>query len=317
MDLRELPGLAEDYPAYQELKKAVAAGGVTQLEGLPVPAKGWLLAQLQRETGRPLVIITYNAEQAGRLCADLARYGVAEDELTNLVSSTETLIFAEGAPDLGQTGQRVAALQKLAHGQARVTVGPIGALASADGAARTAQRPARTACRRRDVDIGQLEKSLVAFGYERVEAVEQAGQWTRRGGILDIFPGDARLPFRMDFFGDDIESIRPFDVETQRSVGKVEALLIAAVREIPYEDGAVAEATARSAARTAGPGSGACARPIWMTGARNTRSGWKSAWKATSPRCVRTSILTRWSITCPICIPMPSARWTICPPMPC
>ena len=70
-------------------------------------------------------------------------------------------------------------------------------------------------------DLGALEKSLLGFGYERVEAVEQAGQWTRRGGILDMFPGDAALPFRMDFFGDDIESIRPFDVETQRSVGKV------------------------------------------------------------------------------------------------
>ena len=245
MDLRQLPGLADDYPAYQELKKAVTAGGVTQMEGLPVPAKGWLQAQLQRDTGRPLVVITYNAEQASRICADLARYGVAEDELTNLVSSTETLIFSEGAPDLGQTGQRVAALQKLAHGQARVTVGPIG------GWLQRTVRPQSLQNRRvqmavgETVDIGHLEKSLVAFGYERVEAVEQAGQWTRRGGILDLFPGDARLPFRIDFFGDEIESIRPFDVETQRSVGTAEALLISAVREIPYEDRAVAEATSR------------------------------------------------------------------------
>jgi transcription-repair coupling factor (superfamily II helicase) len=245
MDLRELPGLAEDYPAYRELKKAVARGGVTQLEGLPVPAKGWLLAQLQRDTNRPLVVISYNAEQAARLAADLARYGVEEDALTSLVSSTETLIFAEGAPDLAQTGQRIAALQQIAQGSARVMVGPIGAWLQ-----RTV-RPDLIKDRRVElpvgeaVDIASLEKSLVDFGYERVEAVEQAGQWTRRGGILDIFPGDAALPFRVDFFGDDIESIRPFDVETQRSVGKVEALTVAAVREIPYEDAAVAEAVAR------------------------------------------------------------------------
>ena len=245
MDLRELPGLAEDYPAYQELKKAVARGGVTQLEGLPVPAKGWLLAQLQRDTDKPLVVISYNAEQAQRLAADLARYGVEEDALTSLVSSTETLIFAEGAPDLAQTGQRVAALQKMAQGTARVTVGPIGAWLQ------RAVTPALIRDRRVElrvgeaVDIGQFERSLVGFGYERVEAVESAGQWTRRGGILDIFPGDASLPFRVDFFGDDIESIRPFDVETQRSVGKAEALTVAAVREVPYEDAAVAEAIAR------------------------------------------------------------------------
>ncbi len=245
MDLRELPGLAEDYPAYQELKKSVAEGGVTQLEGLSLPAKAWLLAQLQRETNRPIAVVTYNAEQATRLCADLARYGVADDELASLVSSTETLIFAEGAPDLGQTGMRVAALQKLAHGQARVVVGPIGAFLQ-----RTV-RPDLLKDRRLQfnagatVDIAGIERTLVEFGYERVEAVEQAGQWTRRGGILDIFPGDARRPSRIDFFGDEIESIRLFDVETQRSSGKVESLEVCAVREIPYSDDSVREAVAR------------------------------------------------------------------------
>ncbi len=245
MDLRELPGLAEDYPAYQQLRKAVARGGVTQLEGLPVPAKGWLLAQLQRDTDRPVVVLSYNAEQAARLAADLARYGVEADALTSLVSSTETLIFAEGAPDLAQTGKRVAALQQMARGTARVTVGSIGAWLQ------RAVRPELIQDRRITltvggaVDIGDFERSLVGFGYERVEAVEAAGQWTRRGGILDIFPGDAALPFRVDFFGDDIESIRPFDVETQRSVGKAETLLVAAVREVPYEDAAVAEAISR------------------------------------------------------------------------
>ena len=245
MDLRELPGLAEEYPAYQELKKAVAHGGVTQLEGLPVPAKGWLLAQLQRDLNRPLVVISYNDEQAQRLAADLARYGVEEDALTTLVSSTETLIFAEGAPDLAQTGRRVAALQQIAHGSARVAIGPIGAWLQRTVRPKLLKDRRVTLTVGETADLSALEKSLFASGYERVEAVEQPGQWTRRGGILDIFPGDALLPFRVDFFGDDIESIRPFDVETQRSVGKAETLTVAAVREVPFEKEAVAEAVAR------------------------------------------------------------------------
>ncbi len=245
MDLRELPGLTDDYPAYQKLKDAVKAGGVTQLEGLPVPAKGWLLAQLQRELDRPLVVISYNSDQAGRLAADLARYGVEGDALISLPATTETLIFAEGAPDLAQTGQRVAALQQLALGTAKVTVGPIGAWLQ-----RTV-RPELLKDRRavltvgETVEIDSLERSLAEFGYDRVEAVEQPGQWTRRGGILDIFPGDGRLPLRVDFFGDDIESIRPFDVETQRSVGTSESVIVAPVREVPFEDAAVAEAVSR------------------------------------------------------------------------
>jgi len=245
MDLRELPGLAEDYPAYLELREAVKTGGVTQLEGLSLPAKGWMLAQLQRDTDRPLVVVSYNAEQAGRLCADLARYGVAEDELTQLPSSTETLIFAEGAPDLALLGSRVAALQKLAHGQARVTVGDVGAWLQRTVSPQRLQNRRVALSVGETVDIGTLEKTLLEYGYERVEAVEQAGQWTRRGGILDLFPGDARLPFRVDFFGDDIESIRPFEVESQRSVGKVESLSIAAVRELPWDDAAITGAVAR------------------------------------------------------------------------
>ena len=136
------PALADDYPAYQKLKDAVAAGGVTQLEGLPVPAKGWLLAQLQRELDRPLVVISYNSDQAGRIAADLARYGVEGDALISLPSTTETLIFAEGAPDLALTGQRVAALQKLALGTAKITVGPIGAWLQRTVQPGAAERPA-------------------------------------------------------------------------------------------------------------------------------------------------------------------------------
>ena len=150
MDLRELPGLAEDYPAYQKLKDALAVGGVTQLEGLPVPAKGWLLAQLGRELGRPLAVISYNSEQAGRLAADLARCGVEEDALISLPSTTETLIFAEGAPDLGQTGQRGRGLAAACarHGESDRRANR--RMASAHGAAGAAQRPARHAGRERD-----------------------------------------------------------------------------------------------------------------------------------------------------------------------
>ena len=245
MDLRELPGLADDYPAYQKLKDALAAGGVTQLEGLPVAAKGWLLAQLGRELGRPLAILSYNSEQAGRLAADLARYGVEGDALISLPSTTETLIFAEGAPDLAQTGQRVAALQQLALGAAKVTVGPVGAWLQRTVSPELLKDRRVTLAVNEMVAIEDLEKSLTEFGYDRVEAVEQPGQWTRRGGILDVFPGDARLPLRVDFFGDDIESIRPFDIETQRSVGASESVVLAPVREVPFEDEAVAQAISR------------------------------------------------------------------------
>src|SRR4051812_18380217 len=116
MDVSKLPTLVEDLPAYLEWKSYVGAGGVVQIDGLPVAAKSLLLAQLHADTGRPIVVVTYNADQAARLWADLSRYGLSDEDLTLLPSSADTLIFAEGAPDLGVLGRRTAALQKLARG---------------------------------------------------------------------------------------------------------------------------------------------------------------------------------------------------------
>ena len=308
MDLRELPGLAEDYPAYQQLKEAVKTGGIIQLEGLPVPAKGWLLAQLQRDLDRPLVVISYTSDQAARLAADLARYGVEGDALISLPSSTETLIFAEGAPDLSQTGMRVAALQQLARGTARVTVGPIGAWLQRTVHPELLQDRRVTLTVNETVEISDLEKSLTGFGYDRVEAVEQPGQWTRRGGILDIFPGDARLPLRVDFFGDDIESIRPFDVETQRSVGTTDSVVIAPVREVPFEDDAVAEAVARLKRELP-------VRAAALKKANLDKRGLEHAERLEERIEVDIAQLqahitfdSLWNTTCRICIPTPSAR---------
>jgi transcription-repair coupling factor (superfamily II helicase) len=243
MDLQTLPSLAEDYPAYRQLKKELNAGGIIQLEGVPVTAKGWMLAQLARETGRPIALVTYNADQAQRLADDLQTYGVGEDAQALLTSATDTLIFHEGAPDAGILGRRAAALQRLARGEAQVIVGPIGAWLQRTVTPELIQDRRVALTTGETVDLATIQKTLVELGYERVEAVEQPGQWTRRGDILDVFPGDTNWPFRVDFFGDEIEAIRPFDPETQRSSGRQESLTIRPIREVPYEAEAVARAT--------------------------------------------------------------------------
>jgi transcription-repair coupling factor (superfamily II helicase) len=239
MDLRELPALAEDLPTYHELKKQADAGGVIQVEGLSATTKSFLLAQLHRETGRPVVIITYNAETAQRFSTDLQKFGVSAAHMLNLAASTDTLIFAEGAPDLGVLGRRIAGLQAMTSGAPEVIVGPIGAFLQLTVPPEVLLERVFIVSSGETLEVGEIERRLTEFGYDRVEAVEGPGQWTRRGGIVDVFPGDAAKPFRIDFFGDEIESIRPFDVESQRSFGKVESATVRAVREIPLTDAVV------------------------------------------------------------------------------
>ena len=81
-----------------------------------------------------------------------------------------------------------------------------------------------------------LQNSLYAFGYERVEIVENKGQYSIRGGILDIFSPLYDSPYRIEFFGDEVDSIRNFDIESQKSLQKFEAFEIYPCREFVIDD---------------------------------------------------------------------------------
>lgn len=76
------------------------------------------------------------------------------------------------------------------------------------------------------LDMEQIKKQLVALGYERNDWVDGIGQFTIRGGILDIFPMSSECPYRVELWGDEIDSIRSFDVESQRSIENIDCLSI-------------------------------------------------------------------------------------------
>jgi transcription-repair coupling factor (superfamily II helicase) len=89
------------------------------------------------------------------------------------------------------------------------------------------------------VPLDELTTWLVEHGFQRMEAVELPGEFSVRGGILDVFSSDAEVPYRLEFFGDDIESIRQFAPETQRSLAELEAVELTAAdpRRIQVEEG--------------------------------------------------------------------------------
>jgi transcription-repair coupling factor (superfamily II helicase) len=77
-------------------------------------------------------------------------------------------------------------------------------------------------------DLDELMAWLVDHGFQRMDAVEMPGEFAQRGGILDVFSADAEMPYRIEFFGDEIDSIRQFSPESQRSLGAVPAVEITA-----------------------------------------------------------------------------------------
>lgn len=85
------------------------------------------------------------------------------------------------------------------------------------------------------VDLQELGYKLIKCGYERMDMVESKGQFSIRGGIMDIFPPISSVPFRIELFGDEIDSIRTFNAESQRSIERVETIEVFPAKEIILE----------------------------------------------------------------------------------
>ncbi|MEQ9367530.1 MAG: transcription-repair coupling factor [Coleofasciculus chthonoplastes F3-SA18-01] len=94
-------------------------------------------------------------------------------------------------------------------------------------------------------DIKDIDNQLARLGYDRVPLVEMEGQWSRRGDIVDIFPVAAELPVRLEWFGDELEQLREFDPATQRSLDKIEQLVLTPTDFSPIITDALSEAQAQ------------------------------------------------------------------------
>ena len=117
-----------------------------------------------------------------------------------------------------------------------------------------------------------LVEHLVTVGYTRVDVVEMPGQVTVRGGILDVYSPEMERPVRIDFFGDEIESMRRFDPETQRSSSAVDEVLLLPLTETPATEELLGAINARlTQARNAERGG--CGRAAGECGQRDDLSG--------------------------------------------
>ena len=87
-----------------------------------------------------------------------------------------------------------------------------------------------------EVDFKELSKILVEAGYDRVDVVEGKGEFSLRGGLLDLFPTNSIYPYRIELFGDEIDSIRTFNTESQRSIEKVNSIEVFPAKEIIIDD---------------------------------------------------------------------------------
>ena len=197
------------------------------LAGAPTTSTGSGQAQVH-------FILTPNQERAESLFADLgAIFGTEGDEPPlYLCPSLESLLYEETSPDYQLIRDRMTVLARLASGAPTILI------ATPDAALHRTLPPALLRASTRvvqagdSIDPGALSSWLALAGYARAAMVEQPGQFSQRGGVLDIFPSTENEPVRLEFFGDEIESLRPFDPATQRSKGVSGAVTLYPAREV-------------------------------------------------------------------------------------
>jgi transcription-repair coupling factor (superfamily II helicase) len=157
----------------------------------------------------------------------------------------DVLPFENLSPHPEIQEQRAATLWKMATGAASVVIAPVEAAAM-----KLFPRPfyaglAQFLRRGEEVDVETLLAHLSSVGYTPMDIVEMPGQYTRRGGILDIYSPEADRPVRFEFFGDEIETIRKFDPETQRSSAPLDEALLLPLTETPVSERLLATIHAR------------------------------------------------------------------------
>ncbi|HET8657363.1 MAG TPA: transcription-repair coupling factor [Longimicrobiaceae bacterium] len=193
------------------------------VDGLAGSAPALLVAALHRSRPERLWVIVANSPDAAEhATADLET--ILGEEAVSLYPQRESLPYETAEPHREIGGLRVEALEALLAGRASILVTTARALQERSPAVAglaALQLELRAGERARPAEI--VER-LEQMGFERVATVEEVGQFALRGGILDVYAFGSPEPARIEFWGDEIESIRHFDVLTQLSVGTVEGV---------------------------------------------------------------------------------------------
>ena len=239
--VRELVADLEHSVAFERVRRHLAGGtGRRRVSGLTSTARALYLPYFVRAGQAPALVLVSDNKAAEALYAAV----LAACELTGALESDEVLRlpahdvlpFENLSPHLEIQEQRASALWKLASGSAKLVIAP---LEAACMKLFTRGFYASLALRLRTGEEhipDMLVEHLLSVGYTRVDVVEMPGQVTVRGGILDVYSPEMERPVRIDFFGDEIESIRRFDPDTQRSSSALDEVLLLPLTETPVTE---------------------------------------------------------------------------------
>src|SRR5256886_14097316 len=239
--VRELFANVENLPAFTRAASHLKEGtGRIRVSGLTPTAKALLLSLWQRKAGRPLIFVVNDNRSVEDFVPVLRSFceltGACDPDSVVPLPARDVLPFQNLSPHPELQEERATALWKIATGTVSIVVSPIAATAIRLRSAEYYADLAGTIRRGELSDTDALLAHLNTVGYSAADVVEMPGQYALRGGILDVYSPEAERPVRVEFFGDEVESIRRFDPASQRSSNPVDEALLLPLTETPVSD---------------------------------------------------------------------------------
>src|SRR5437660_8909138 len=238
--VRDLFADVEKLPAVSRVASHLKEGtGRIRVSGLTPIAKALLLVLLQKVTERPLIVVVSDNHVLEEFVPVLQAFSEllgTEPESVVALPTRDVLPFQNLSPHPEIQEERAVALWKIATGAASFVVSPVAATALRLRSAEYYADLARTIRRGETLNVDSLLPHLNKVGYAAADLVEMPGQYALRGGILDVYSPEADRPVRVEFFGDEVESIRKFDPASQRSATPVDEALLLPLTETPVSE---------------------------------------------------------------------------------
>ena len=194
-------------------------------------------AQLRRIADKPIVIITETPAEAQRLVEEIRFF--APEFSTHLLPDWETLPYDHFSPHPDLVSERVATLYQISQGTCDIAILPVSTALMCLPPVSYLAAHAFMLKKGERLDLDALRSQCIKAGYSHVNQVITPGEFSIRGGLVDLFPSGSALPYRIDLFDDEIESIRTFDTDSQRSLYPVQEIRLLPAREFPMDEAGV------------------------------------------------------------------------------
>ena len=239
--VRELFADVELLPGFLRVASHLKEGtGRIRVSGLSPTAKALLLVLWRREAERPLIVVVNDNRAIEDFVPVLRGFceltAACDPESIVSLPARDVLPFQNLSPHPELQEERATALWKIATGKASIVVSPIAATAILQRSPDYYNDLARVLRRGESFDVDNLLGHLNTVGYASADVVEMPGQYALRGGILDVYSPEAERPVRIEFFGDEVDSIRRFDPTSQRSSNPIDEALLLPLTETPVND---------------------------------------------------------------------------------